>query len=119
EQFRHARLACLLRARAAQGVHTLGQDVTDTHARIERGIGILEHDLEVAAATAQGLALQRREFDAVETDRPGGGPDELEDGFAHRRLAAARLAHERERTPRGEPQRYTVDGFDMSHRTLE
>ena len=53
----------------------LGDDVADFHARIERGIGILQHDL---AAALQGQALasptMRAEVVPADEDRARGRP---------------------------------------------
>jgi len=48
EQVAHGFLPLLRRA-AVGDVERLGDDLLDTHARIERGVGILEHELQVAA----------------------------------------------------------------------
>ena len=40
----------------------LGQDLADRHARIERGVGVLEDDLRVAAVGAQLVGVERAEI---------------------------------------------------------
>ena len=46
----------------------LGQDLADGHARVERGIGVLEDDLRVAAEGAQFVGVQRQQVAAFEAD---------------------------------------------------
>ncbi len=46
--------------------HGLGDDVTGSHARIQRGVGILEHHLHALAGGDQILVLQLREVLAIE-----------------------------------------------------
>jgi len=62
--------------------------------RIERGVGILEDDLHVAAQRAQRLAVEPRDLGALEPDLAGTGLDQPQDAAAGRRLAAARFAHQ-------------------------
>ena len=75
----------------------LGERGEDRQPRIERGVGILEDHLQVAAARPaprpREAAVRFRPF---EHDRAGGGGHELQDGPRERRLAAAGLADQPE-----------------------
>ena len=74
----------------------LAQDRADAHAGVERGVWVLEHDLEVAPATAQVPAPKVRHVGAVEADRSRGGLFQGDDEATDGRLATARLADEAE-----------------------
>ena len=47
----------------------LGEDLADRHARIERGVGILEDDLHVPAQTAQLVLVEVGDLLALEAHR--------------------------------------------------
>ena len=70
----------------------LGQGVEDRHARVERGVGILEDHLEIRARLAEFAAAQGGEVPTGQDDRAFGGRDQLQDGAAESGLAAAGFA---------------------------
>src|SRR5262245_52686919 len=75
----------------------LTDDVTCGHARIERGEGILEHDLHRAAHRAQLALAERRDLGAVELDAARGRLDQPQHGARDCGFAAAGFADEAER----------------------
>ena len=54
---------------------SLGQQVIDSHSRIERGVGVLENHLEIRARLAEFGALQLLQMPARQNDRPFGRSD--------------------------------------------
>ena len=90
----------------------LADDLAGGHARVERRVRILEDDLEALAQAAQLVRRQARQLDAVEAHRPARGGDELHGAAGRRRLAAARLADERQRLAALHVERHARDGVD-------
>ena len=88
QQFRDAR-AKLRRLEIEMGAQRLADDVGDAPARVERGIGTLEHDLNRAPRGTQRRAVERQPIRAVEPDRAGARLQQARDHAADRRLAAA------------------------------
>ena len=74
-----------------------GDDFADPHLRIERGIGILEDHLHVAARPADLVGALPHQVLAAEDDLAAGRTIELQDGAPGRRLAAAALADQAQR----------------------
>ena len=72
-------------------------DLADPHLRIERGVGILEDHLHVAAGPAHLVGALPHQIRAAEDDLAAGRSVELQDGAAGRGLAAAALADEAQR----------------------
>src|SRR5581483_806972 len=105
-----------VRPRDLQG---LADDVAHRHARVERRIGILEHDLHLAANGAHARAAPATDSAPVEVDATARRLDELENRARQRRLPAARLAHETDRLALVYRQVDTVDRVDLAHRPLE
>src|SRR4051794_17156555 len=97
----------------------LGDDVADGHPRIERGVGILEDDLELPADLAQLLTLEPRQLLAAKTHRAGRRLEQLEDAVAGGRLAGPRLTHETERFPLADLERDVVDSPDVIDRLFD
>ncbi|CUK21701.1 Uncharacterised protein [Achromobacter sp. 2789STDY5608615] len=75
----------------------LHDGVADRHARVERGERILEDELDVPAQRLHGAAAQRADVLAVEFDRAAAALDQLQQRAAGGGLAAAGLAHQRQR----------------------
>src|SRR5262249_60562601 len=84
----------LLAAGDAVNAHRLGQRLADHPPRIERGVGVLEDDLELAAEEAEPLLAGGAHVLALEEDGAVIGLDEAKDGAPRPRLAAAALADE-------------------------
>src|SRR5205085_965003 len=67
-------------------------DVEDRVARVERGVRVLEDELDLPAHGARPPDRPRRECDPMEVDRARSRPVEAGDGAQQRRLSAAALA---------------------------
>ena len=79
----------------------------DGHVREQRVL--LEHGVDVAAPRGQ-----RRDVDAAEPDRPGGGLLEARDHAQHRGLAGSRGAQDREQFAVADGEVGALDGHDCS-----
>jgi hypothetical protein len=66
-------------------------------ARVQRGEGVLEDELDVAPQRLQLALRQRQHVAALELDLPALAVDQAQQRAAGGRLAAARLAHQRQR----------------------
>ena len=87
----------------------------NTHPRVERGVGILEHHLKIAARAPQRAATQVEDALAGELHGPAVGLLGTDHELAERRLAAARLADQAERLAGIDIQRDVRDGFHGVH----
>src|SRR5260221_5010481 len=97
----------------------LANDITDIHARVERGIGILEDDLQLAAIGPHLGAGQLIDALAAHLDGAGRRIDQLENGLARRRLAATALANQAERLASFDREADAVNGKDLPDRLRE
>ena len=97
----------------------LADDAADAHARVQRGVRVLEDHLHLAAEEAQLVALDAAEVAAVEEHLAGGGPVELEDGAAGRRLAAAAFADQAQRLAAADEEGDAVDRLHVGDLALE
>ena len=88
----------------------LGHGVPHAVARVERFVGILEHDLRLAPHGAQRALRERGDVLPVDLDRARARHEHAHDRLRGRRLAAARLAHERHELARRDAQGDAVDG---------
>src|SRR5215207_2305437 len=105
------------RVRESVDRQRLVDDGADGHARVERGVGVLEDDLHVAPKRGQLGAAERRHVLALEPHLARGRFDQAQDAAPGRRLAAARLADEPERLAGFELEADAVDGvhpFDVA-----
>jgi hypothetical protein len=75
----------------------LAQDCLHAHPRVKRGVGVLEHHLQVPARDPQRPPAQPEDLAPVERDPPLVRFLDPDDQLAERGLAAARLADEAER----------------------
>ena len=75
----------------------LGEQFSHRHARVQRRLGVLEHDLQVAAHAAHGLVAEGQQVRAIELHRARGRFGEAQDAATGGALTATALAHERER----------------------
>jgi hypothetical protein len=89
---------------------TLLDDSRHRHPGVERGVRILEHDLEAAPHAAHLCAVERKDVRAVEVHAPALRLLEADDAPAERRLAASRLADQAERLAAPDVERVAVDG---------
>jgi hypothetical protein len=94
--------------------HALLHDVANHHARIHRGIRILEDELEICPQAAQPAAVEPGQFQSVEPHAAGGRADQLQDALAHRGLATTGLADQRQRAATRYLQRHPVHGIDLA-----
>src|SRR5690606_15321329 len=89
-----------LAARQLMEADGLGDDVTHLHARVHRGVRILEYHLHLAAQGATlTLALEGGEIDPLEEDLAGIGRIETRNRTGYGGLAGARLPHQTEGLP--------------------
>jgi hypothetical protein len=86
KQLRNALLTCCAPGEAV-GVDGLADDVSDAHARVEAGIGILKDDLQTPAIGTQLLFRQLKQIDAIENRLAAGRLYEPQDAAPGRRLA--------------------------------
>ena len=86
----------------------LGEHLVHRHARVERAVRVLKHDLHAAPQRAQRACPERDHVLAVDRDAPGVGLDQSEDRPPHGGLAAARFAHEPQRLSGCDRERHVV-----------
>ena len=103
----------------ARRAHAMdAQRVTDgglhSHRRVESGVRVLEHHLDVAPERAKPTSAQLREVLALERDRSLGRLDQPEQRAAQGGLAAAALADEPHDLPALQRQVDAVDGLDRA-----
>ena len=104
------RLLCPVRGTV--DVQWLRHQLPHAHVGAEAGERILEDGLGAAAEGEHGLAAEARDVLAFEDHSPVGCRHEPQGGPAERRLAAARLAHDRHRLSGGEVERDAGDRGD-------
>ena len=92
----------------------LADDVAHRHARVQRRVRILEHDLQLTADLAHLLALVVRDVTTVDDDPSRGRLDQLEDRSSKGRFAAAGLTDQPECLPVRDPEVDTVDGVHLT-----
>src|SRR5688500_14378490 len=90
----------------------------DWHARIERGEGVLEDDLQLPPQPLHLVALRGHDIHAFETHMPTRRRYEAQHGPAHGRLAAARLSHQAKRLTSADEEAHVVHRFHLGHRAL-
>ena len=118
QQFDHAVAPGGMRKSWFMHIERFGDDILDPVARAERGIGILEHDLQCAAALAQGA---RRSAWSGRCRRNERSP---EVGSVRRRIMRPVVdlpqpdSPTRARvSPRGDIERNAIDGLDLTRGT--
>ena len=94
-------------------LHGLAQHGAHRHARIERGIGVLEDHLHALAACAHLAVGERQQVLALETHLAGRRFDQAQHQPADRRLAATRRAHDGQGLTGLAFEVDAVDGADM------
>ncbi len=112
EQLGHALVA--LRPSVDEPVdrERLADRVADLHPRVERAVGILEDDLEVAAAAAQLFALEREQVGAAEVQGPFVRFDQPDQDPPERGLAGAGLADQADDLGGHHVEVDTIDGVE-------
>ncbi len=114
ERLAHALGALLARADAVDH-ERLAHRVAHAVARVERLVRILEHDLRLAPYGPQGALRERSNVLSVDLDGSRARHQHAHDRLSRRRLAAARLAHERDELACRDRQR---DAVDCAHDAL-
>src|SRR6266700_3297509 len=97
----------------------LGENLPDGHARIERGIGVLEDELCVAAQRPELTLLEGRDISTVETDASCRWFDQPQHQPAEGRFATAGFADEREGFAGLERKAHPIHGGYDGGRTAE
>ncbi|MCY1506847.1 hypothetical protein D9M68_411040 [compost metagenome] len=85
----------------------------DLLARVERAVRVLEHQLHRLAQLAPAFMRRAHGIGADQRQLPGRGLLDQRDHARERRLAAARLAHHRERAPAFEAERDVAHGAQL------
>src|SRR5215211_5416480 len=99
---------------AAQLLQRAAEDALHREAPVQRGVGVLEDDLQRADVVAPALRDLLLELLPVELDdRPLVGGDEPEQRARERRLAAAGLADQTQRLARPQDEVEVVHGADI------
>ena len=109
-------LPSFVRAAEAMDPQALADAVADRRPRVEARVRVLEDDLDPPAVGLEGRALERRDLDAVETDRARRRLDEAKDQPTDCGLAAARLADEAERLAAPDVEVDAIDRLDRPDR---
>ena len=91
----------------------LADALADRGARVERAEWVLEDDLHPPPVPLQGGAVEARDVDAVEGDRPGRRLDEAEQEASDGRLAAAGLPDEAKGLAVADLEAHPVHGPDQ------
>src|SRR3954451_3550226 len=112
EQLRDARLERGARPGDAMQPQRLAHDRTVRHARVQRGVRVLEDHVHLAPQRPHRAPRGVRDVGAPQADGARGRLDEAQDAVADGRLAAARLADEPDDLARGDRERHPVDGVD-------
>ena len=94
----------------------LGDDVFDAKAGVERGEGILEYDLQVAAQVPHFGMSSREQIFAFEADAAGGGLDEAENQASQSAFAGAGFSDESKGFAGVDVKGNIIDGADVSTR---
>ena len=119
EQLADPRAPLRLVADEVMEIERLAQHRADRHARIEAGIGVLEDHLQAATARAHLVGVERQQVVALEAHLAGAGLDQPQHEAADGRLAAARLAHHRERLAFLDMEVDAIDRADMRRGAAE
>jgi len=95
-------------------IQRLTDDVTDGHAWVERGIGILENDLHLAPERAQLLLVEVGNVGATDLDQTGRWLVKTGNRAADRGLATARFTNQTESLAFEDLERDIVDCLEFS-----
>lgn len=89
EQIEHGPLRFDAGPDDAVDAHRFGDDVGDSHTRVEARRGVLKNNLHAPTETAECAAARGEDVCVLETDRAGVRLDEPQDGAAERCFAGA------------------------------
>src|SRR5262245_47672115 len=104
--------ASLLDAADPMDAKRLLDDAADAHARVQRRVRILKHDLHVASRTTHTRRRERQHVLVPEVDLARARLDEAKSAASGGALAAAGLADEPEHLPFVNRETHIVDGLD-------
>ena len=93
--------------------------VLDGQARVERGVGVLEHHLHLPAELAKPGRVVRDDVASVELDLACVGADEVHEKARRRRLAASRFADDAEHFSGLNGEADVVDRLHPCHGAVE
>jgi hypothetical protein len=113
EELLDARAAPALGHDVLVDLERLADDVTDRHPRVERGVRVLEDDLDVATHPAHLLARRPAPVGTLEDHLAGRRLLEPHEQPAERGLAATRLADDAEGLALVQVEAHPVDGPDL------
>src|SRR5437763_1735595 len=88
--------------------------LADGDARVERTVGILEHDLDFLPMLLEQATRDVRYLAAGQTHAAGGRIDQADDAARHRRFARAAFADNAEGAALAQRQRDLVGGDDLA-----
>ncbi len=108
-----------LRGHLGVDLEGLPDDVADRHARVQRGVRVLEHHLDVAADGLQRAPGQLGDVLALVEDLAGGGPLQRHQELGDRGLATAGLTDDAEGLTGVQVEGDPVDGLDRADLLLE
>src|SRR5699024_5051890 len=97
----------------------LGDDVRDSHPRVERGEGVLEHDLQVLPQSSQRLRTSGLDSDVADPDVAGGGTIEAGEDVQQRRFARAGFSHDAKTRSGADPEVDPAQGGDTRSPSAE
>ena len=97
----------------------LAEDLGDRHARVERGVRVLEDDLRLPAERAQCVGVEAEQVTPFETDAAGVRLDQAQHQAAHGRLAAAGFADQGQRLAGIDVEADAIDRPNESGRPAE
>src|SRR6516225_5673896 len=97
----------------------LADDVVDFEAWVERGVRVLEDDLQLAPIGPHLTAGQPVDALAPDADLARGRIDQFEDRLAGGRLAAAALADEAQSLALSDVERDSIDGVHLADGALQ
>src|SRR6266446_3535678 len=97
----------------------LADDVADPEPRVERGVGVLKDDLELAPVGPHLMAAEAVDALALDADLARGRVEQFEDRLARGGLAAAALANQTQGLARGDVEGDAVDRVDLPDRALQ
>ena len=94
-------------------LHRLHQDLADREAGVERGIGVLEDDLDPALVLHRHAGRHGKQVLAFEQDLPARGFVEAHHGQSNRCLAGARFPDQPQRLTLGELEGHVADRLEF------
>ena len=97
----------------------LGDDVAHRHARVQGGVRVLQHHLDVAAHLTELAGVEGRDVPTLVEELTLGGLLQGHDEAPERGLATAGLTHHAQGLAAVEVEVHTIDGADVAVHALE